>query len=112
MTGKILLMHREITNCPKGLVVDHINHNTLDNRRDNLRVCTQSENIKNSRVRNTNKTGLTGVHYDKSRNRWMSYVTVNKKRKNLGRFKTLLDACCARKSAENKYYGEFAYNGS
>ena len=42
-------MHRLITGCPKGKIVDHINHNPLDNRRENLRVCTQSENMRNLR---------------------------------------------------------------
>lgn len=46
-----VLMHRVLTNCPKGMVVDHLNHDGLDNRMFNLRVCTYSENMLNSRER-------------------------------------------------------------
>ncbi len=49
INGQRLGMHRLITNCPKGLEVDHINHDTLDNRRSNLRVCTHKENMRNGK---------------------------------------------------------------
>lgn len=55
---KCIKMHRFIMNCPDDRVVDHINHNTLDNRKCNLRVCTQFENNQNQR---NNKSGIPGV---------------------------------------------------
>lgn len=45
--GRVLLMHRFLTGAPEGMVVDHVNHDTLDNRKANLRVCTQAENLRN-----------------------------------------------------------------
>lgn len=76
--GKRIRLHRYITNCPKGLVVDHINGDTKDNRLNNLRIVTQTENLKNRMsyfskpIRNNNKTGIRGLFklYDKKDNRY------------------------------------------
>lgn len=57
--GKSVLLHRFITDCPEGLVVDHLNHNKLDNRKANLRVCTQKENMQNA----TYAFGASGIRY-------------------------------------------------
>lgn len=61
--GKTVLLHRFITDCPKGLVVDHINHNKLDNRMNNLRICTQRQNTINKR--SLSNTGEFGIHRTK-----------------------------------------------
>ena len=59
--NKTLKLHRYLTNCPNNMVVDHINHNTLDNREKNLRVCTNTENIHNFKIM-SNKTGFTYIY--------------------------------------------------
>jgi hypothetical protein len=59
-----LRAHRVIMNAPKGMDVDHINHDKLDNRKVNLRVCTRSENL-------FNKLNVKGYYFDKKRNRWV-----------------------------------------
>ena len=72
-SNKGALMHRLITEAPKGADVDHINHNGLDNRLENLRVCTHKENMQNQAFRRTNTTGYSNIYYDKDGNiakRW------------------------------------------
>lgn len=67
------LMHRLITGAPKGMDVDHINHDGLDNRLENLKVCTHKENMQNQAFRKTNTTGYSNIYYDKNggrRKRW------------------------------------------
>lgn len=81
---KKIRLHRLITNAPKGLVVDHINGNTLDNRRENLRVCTQKENTQNRKdtlefePTARNKTGVRGLFklYSKRDNRYFYCVKL------------------------------------
>ncbi|MCA9312763.1 HNH endonuclease [Candidatus Saccharibacteria bacterium] len=97
-------MHRFITNAPKGMVVDHISGNTLDNRQSNLRVCTNAANIRNGKLRINNSTGVQGVTWDKSRNKWQSRIKVNYKTVHLGRYNSLEEATKARKLAEKKYW--------
>jgi hypothetical protein len=85
-------MHRELVNVSKGLVTDHINKNKLDNRKKNLKICTQSENQKNMKKFITNKSGVTGVYWDNERNKWAVQKCFNGKRKMIGRFDELIKA--------------------
>ena len=105
LNGKLL--HRIIMDDPEDLIVDHINRNPLDNRRDNLRIVSIQENSMNLNMRKTNKSGITGVCWDKNVNKWVAKITYKYKRIHLGCFDNLEDARKARKDAEMKYFGEF-----
>ena len=100
-------IHRLIMNCPKGMVVDHINHNPLDNRKSNLRICTQRQNVINSSKRSNNTSGVTGVSWNKVKGKWMSVIVVDGKTVFLGYFKDIKYATYARKQAEMEYFGEY-----
>lgn len=82
--------------------IDHTNGKRDDNRIVNLRAVTSSENSKNSKIRSTNTSGITGVSWCKNSNKWMVQISDNKKQINLGRFSDKFEAICARKSAENR----------
>lgn len=105
---KSYFSHRIIMNCPDDLVVDHINHITLDNRKNNLRVCTQKDNVKNKVTPKSNKSGYKGVFQAKSTGHWLVYLGNNGERKYIGCYTNKEDAIDARKKAEIEYYGEFA----
>ena len=62
-------LHRFITNCPDYMVVDHINHNTLDNRKSNLRLCKEEDNRKNLKIDSTNKLNLRGISIENNRDK-------------------------------------------
>lgn len=95
------LLHRYIMNCPDDMVVDHINHNTLDNRKENLRICTFKENIDNKNLINkNNKTGYTYITTQYSK------FIVRVKGKRIGVFQKLETALKAR----NKYLKELGYD--
>lgn len=96
-----VLAHRIITSCPDGMVVDHINGNKLDNRKDNLRVCSHLENC-------WNRSNNISVCYIKERNKWRATIQVNGLSKHVGYYKTKEDAIEAKKKALELSYGEFS----
>ena len=105
----ILLFHRLI--CPTRDVVDHINGDRLDNRRANLRACTQMENLRNRSIAKHNKSGYKGIYKTVLRNggsRWRAEIGCNRRKISLGTFETPQKAAEAYDSAAKKYHGEFA----
>lgn len=99
------LLHRLLLNCPIGKVVDHIDNNGLNNRRDNLRIATHTQNQMNRR---SNVNEICGVWFRLDRKKWAARITVEGKIKSLGHFDTFEEACVARLAAEKLYFGEFA----
>ena len=105
---RTIFIHSEIMNFPTGYEVDHINHNGLDNRRENLRLCTHSQNAKNSKLPINNTSGYKGACYRKDIKKWHSYITVDGNRLFLGFYNELIDAAKAYDRAAKLHYGEFA----
>tara|TARA_R110002153_G_scaffold160823_1_gene313155 strand:+ start:191 stop:676 length:486 start_codon:yes stop_codon:yes gene_type:complete len=100
-------LHRIIMGDPEGLVIDHINRNPLDNRRDNLRIVSRQENQMNLSINKNNKSGVAGVNWNKNANKWVAQIMYKNKSIFLGIFDNLEDAAKARKDAEEEYFGEF-----
>lgn len=96
-------MHSEILNSS---MVDHVNHDTLDNRRENLRVCDHSKNAANCKIHKDNRSGFKGVTFE--RNKWRSRIGFAGKMIHLGFFETAKLAANAYNQAAKKYFGEFA----
>ena len=93
----------------KNLVVDHINHDVTDNRKDNLRIGNYSQNSWNTNTSNKNTSGFRGVYWCEELQAYRAYIQENKNRHWLGVFKVFEDAVRARLEAEEKYYGEWKY---
>jgi len=100
-------LHRIIMGDPEDLVVDHINRNPLDNRRENLRIVTKQENSMNLSMSKRNKSGITGVCWHKGSGKWVARISYKYKHIFLGSFEKLEDARKAREDAEEEYFGEF-----
>lgn len=101
---KMFRLHDCIMKPSEGLIVDHINRNTYDNRRSNLRVVTQRVNVLNSKMKSTNTSGYTGVWRRKDTGRWSARIVVNYKEIRLGCFDTKQEAIEARDKAYDKYF--------
>lgn len=83
--------------------IDHINGVKIDNRIENLRVVTKTENSKNRKRDKRNKTGVAGVLYYSDKVKWLVRIGGNKNMTHLGYFTDFFEAVCARKSAELRY---------
>lgn len=101
------LLHRFILNYPKGNI-DHVNGDKLDNRKINLRVATQSQNMANTGKRMTNKSGHKGVCWNKKYSKWEATLTKDYKHIFLGYFNEKLEASKAYNKGAVLHYGEFA----
>lgn len=112
-TGGCIMMHRQILNAPAGVLVDHVNGNTLDNRRRNLRLCTASENQRNRpKPKRKASSNYKGVSWHAAKRKWLVTVGHLGKTNYLGYFQSESDAARAYNEAAKRLHGEFAYLNS
>ncbi|KWN80831.1 hypothetical protein WM24_23635 [Burkholderia ubonensis] len=107
---KTILMHREVMRLMPGdkRVVDHINGNRSDNRKSNLRICTNAENQRNRGKNKNNTSGFKGVTFHKFSRLWKAMIKVDGKDIFLGYYRTPEEAHEAYCSGAEKYHGRFA----
>jgi HNH endonuclease len=103
------LMHRLILDAPKGLFVDHVDGNCLNNQRSNLRLCTNRQNSQNRwRLHSNNTSGYKGVSQRKDSGKFFAYITFDSLKIHLGCFATAEEAARAYDKVASKLFGEFA----
>jgi hypothetical protein len=103
------LIHRIILKPPKGVEIDHIDGNRLNNQKSNLRFATSSQNKINRGARKDNKSGYKGVSWHKQRKCWTVRLTINGKYKHLGLYKDIKKAAQVYNQNALKHYGEYAW---
>ena len=106
--GRLIFMHREIMRPPKGMIVDHKNRNKLDDTRDNLRVCTRQENMRNRGKRRGTSSRFKGVCYSKKHDKYFASVYDKREQLFLGLFTDEIEAARAYDSKAVELFGEFA----
>ena len=105
--GRNISFHREITGAAEGQEVDHINRNTLDNCKNNLRFVTRSQNNMNQGLHGKNTSGHRGVHFNSYKKRWIARIKINNIRINIGTFLDYNLACNAYEEKAQELFGEY-----
>ena len=102
-----VFIHNFLMGNSKGLFVDHIDGDGLNNRRCNMRFATHAQNMRNARIRCDSTTGFKGTNFHKQSGKWMARIRVNDKSNYLGLFTSPEEAHAAYCAASEKYHGEF-----
>jgi hypothetical protein len=112
---RLYRVHRLVWLYEKGYFpskeLDHIDGNPSNNRLNNLRECSSSENKCNATLRKDNTSKIKGVHFYKAAQKWQVYLSYKKTRHFLGYYESFLDACCVIITARQKLHKEFAKHG-
>jgi len=108
-TKKRIAMHRQIMHAPKGLIVDHIDGDSLNNRKSNLRPCTRAQNGYNRRPSHKSRSGYKGVYWHKHHGKWHVRITKYGKTFYLGSFSDPIEAARTYDRKAEELFGEFAY---
>ncbi len=108
MNGTTVKMHRSVLDYKGDDTIDHKNGVKLDNRRSNLRIATNSQNISNRRKYAGGSSRFKGVCFDKNNNRWLARISINRNQRNLGRYVCEDDAARAYDVAAREVHGPFA----
>lgn len=114
---KTIKLHRIVMNAKETDIVDHVKHpprkeHKFDNRKQNLRFVTLSQNSMNQHLRTNNTSGITGVSWHKGKQKWCASIGINRKQIALGSFAKFEDAVLARKNAEEKYFKNYSFEKS
>lgn len=109
INNKTTLFHRLVMHAPDDKQVDHIYHKKNDNRKSQLRLCTNSENSMNRPAQKNSTSGIKGVYWYPNQGKWAAEIVFKGKRQEQCFFDTQEEAIQARKEMEEKYFGEFSY---
>ncbi len=107
-TPKLVLMHRHILRPGIGVLVDHIDHDGINNRRGNLREATASQNGANGSAARGHTSAFFGVTWSSACAKWRARICVGRQSIHLGVFASEVGAALARDAAARQYFGEFA----
>lgn len=116
VTRKSVFLHTLLMSpVPEGMKVDHKRHpprngQKKDNRKSNLEIKTNSQNMMNASLYVNNSSGVSGVTFTKANNKWQVRIGVDNKRIHIGYYDSFEDAVKARKEAEEKYFGDYRYD--